>query len=106
MRAELDTLAAMRRFLSFVLLAALAGCHQAPTQVTKPTAAVQPPPPSSGGGGVAPIASGAATGLTPMAGSESVEGAGMGGIGQSAKDAARRAAGQSSAPADTTGSGE
>ena len=48
--------------------------------------------------GVAPMASGAAGGMTPVSGGESVEGAGGGGIGSAAKDMARRAAGTPTAP--------
>ena len=40
-------------------------------------------------GGVAPIASGAAGGMTPMTGTDSVEGAGAGSVGQSAKNLAK-----------------
>jgi hypothetical protein len=40
-------------------------------------------------GGVAPMASGAAGGMTPMTGTDSVEGAGAGSLGQSAKNLAK-----------------
>ena len=41
------------------------------------------------GGGVAPMASGAAGGMTPMSGTDSVEGSGGGGVGQAAKKMAK-----------------
>lgn len=45
-----------------------------------------------GGGGVAPIGSGGATGMTPVSGSDSVEGAGAGSVGAAAKGMAKKAA--------------
>lgn len=62
------------------------------------TSSVGTPGQSSGGGGIAPMTSGAAGGLTPVSGTESVEGSGMGGLGSAAKDQARKAAAGAGAP--------
>jgi hypothetical protein len=43
------------------------------------------------------MTSGVAGGMTPVAGAESVDGAGMGGVGSAAKDMARGAAAKASA---------
>ena len=48
----------------------------------------------SGSGGVAPMASGAAGGLTPISGTDSVEGAGAGSVGAAAKQMAKDKAGK------------
>ena len=88
-------------------LAVLLGCQ--PAEPTKSGTATNEPAQStpvttpSGGGGtsVAPITSGAAGGLTPVTGAESVDGAGGGGIGQVAKDRARSAASSASTPDPT-----
>jgi hypothetical protein len=85
-------------------LALLVGCQ--PVEPTKSGTATNEPAQStpvtapSGGGGtsVAPITSGAAGGLTPVTGAESVDGAGGGGMGQVAKDRARTAATNASTP--------
>lgn len=47
-------------------------------------------PAAGQGGGVAPMASGAAGGMTPMSGTDSVEGAGGGGVAQAAKQSAKK----------------
>ena len=49
------------------------------------------PAPPVGGGGIAPMGTPALGGLTPVANSDSVGGAGMGGVGQAAKNQARKA---------------
>lgn len=46
--------------------------------------------PTGNSGGVAPMASGAAGGMTPMSGTESVQGDGGGSVGMAAKDYAKR----------------
>jgi hypothetical protein len=68
-----------------------------------------PPPGRSGSGGVAPMASGVASGMTPMSGTDSVEGVGGGGVGSAAKQMAKDRAGKMSngsmdqMPKDDTG---
>lgn len=103
----------MRSLLALTVLALLAGCapksedaspSSAPANnaaTTSPTAQTTP-----GGGGVAPMTSGAAGGMTPMAGTDSVEGSGMGGLGSAAKDMARGAAAKASASPSMTGGSE
>jgi hypothetical protein len=84
----------MRYVLAFFVLVAAIGCSPqepvAEEPQTEPTAAA----PSASA--PAPIGSGAATGLTPMTGTENVGGGGMGGVGQAAKDRARDVAGSAS----------
>ncbi|AIE87854.1 hypothetical protein [Fimbriimonas ginsengisoli] len=96
----------MRKLLSLVAVLAVFGCHKGdPTPseaTTSPATVTKAPAAGGGGGGVAPIGSGVAGGMTPMAGTDSVEGSGMGGIGQAAKDRAKRAAAGGGAPAGTT----
>jgi len=93
----------MRRLLFLALLAIAFGCKK-PEEATPPATAPNPSAvtahqaPAGNGGGIAPIGSGAVGGITPVTGSESVEGAGMGGIGQAAKSQAMKAAASSSAP--------
>ncbi len=84
----------MRRAVILLIALPIVGCSHPEGTETAPPA----PPVHAGSGGIAPLGSGAATGMTPMGGTESVDGAGMGGVGQSAKDAARRAAASSSTP--------
>jgi hypothetical protein len=80
----------------------LSGCNS-PTQPAQ-----SPPPPvvskklQTDGGGIAPMATPEAGGLTPVANSDSVEGAGMGGVGQSAKVQARKAAEESNTTQGST----
>jgi len=57
------------------------------------------------GGGVAPIGSGAMGGMTPMTGTENIQGGGSG-VGQAAKDQARRAAGAAAGGSISTESTE
>lgn len=56
-----------------------------PFGITKSASA----PGTGHGGGVAPMASGAAGGMTPMTGTDSIEGAGGGGVAQAAKKMAK-----------------
>ena len=76
----------MRPLIIFAASALLFGC--APKE--EPATATAPP--ANAGSGVTPVAGGAAGGMSPVGGSESVDGAGMGGLGNAAKDQARRAA--------------
>ena len=73
------------------------GCAPKTEDATSNTPA--PTPTAANEGGVAPMASGAAGGMTPVSGAESVDGAGGGGVGSAAKEMARRAAGTPTAPA-------
>ena len=101
----------MRTALAALLLLVAFGCQPTePAEAAKAEPAATPTAPAptaaapGGGGGIAPIGSGAAGGMTPVTGAESVRGAGMGGIGQAAKDQARRAAGAAqNAPITTDG---
>ena len=77
----------MRPFLPLAVLILLAGCAPKPAATETPLGSTAP----ASGGGVAPMASGAAGGMTPMSGTDSVEGSGSG-VGSSAIDAAHRAA--------------
>lgn len=79
----------MRTLVALLALVVLVGCTPKTTE-EEPVVATDPPQPQSGG--VAPMAGGAAGGMSPVSGGESVDGAGMGGIGNAAKDQARRAA--------------
>lgn len=80
------------------LVSALVGCSPSAEkppvaqEPTAPTTANAAPNPNAGG--VAPMASGAAGGMTPMAGAESVQGGGGFGAGAAAKGMANRAAAQ------------
>ncbi len=78
----------MRKFLPFAAFLLIAGC--APKDASTDSAATTAQS-TTGGNGVAPMASGAAGGATPMSGTDSVEGSGSG-VGSSAIDAAHRAA--------------
>ncbi len=92
------------RFASIVVIVAvcIVGCKPAddannasgnPTNNTPATAAHTPAnrgAGSGGSGGVTPMASGAAGGMTPMSGTDSVEGAGGGGVAQAAKQSAKK----------------
>src|ERR1022692_3795365 len=81
-----------------VCLPVLALCGCSPS--VKPVKPASPPPmtaqrhpgPPVGGGGIAPMGTPALGGLTPVGNSDSVEGAGGGGVGQAAKNQARKAA--------------
>lgn len=75
----------------------LAGC-QAPPDTSKTEEPGQSTQEESGVGVMSPAAGGA----SPVTGSESVGGAGMGGVGRAAKDKAREVAGQASQSATTT----
>ncbi len=80
----------MKLILATAILAlSLLGCTPsepaASTPAPTPEATSTPPSAQAGGGGVAPMASGAAGGLTPMSGTESVQGAGGGSSSMAAK---------------------
>jgi len=97
----------MKRLLAGMCLTTLGGCAPKALPPAKPVPspnAVAAPAPA-GGGGIAPMATPAAGGLTPVANSDSVEGAGMGGVGQVAKDQARRAA-AGAAGGESAGTGQ
>lgn len=104
---------AMKRLLPLALAMFAFGCHHddagadsATTTAPKSTPPKSTPPTkSTAAGGVAPIGSGAAGGLTPMTGSENVEGAGMGGLGNAAKDRARSVAGAAGGSSVGNGTG-
>jgi hypothetical protein len=74
-----------------------------PKEEATPNAALDPPAPAPEGGGVQPISP--ATGpVSPVTGTESIQGAGAGGVHSAAKDKAREAAaGQSRPPTPDTG---
>lgn len=89
----------MRSALFLLILAlAFVGCKsEEPGATNGPVTSssepvTQEPTPSGTAPSVAPMATGAAGGATPMANTESVEGSGSG-VNQAAKDQARRAAG-------------
>lgn len=100
------------RFLSlFAIAAALAGCQpKAVATAEEPSdGAVASSPrgpdesaPAGSGGGVAPIGSGVAGGMTPMSGTESVQGGGSS-AGQVAKDRARGLANSSPSSLNSAG---
>jgi hypothetical protein len=80
------------------LVIVITGCTPKPDEsaAAKPTVN-----PTQTQAGIAPIGSGAAGGITPVTGSETLEG-GMGGIGQAMKDKARGTAStESNAPLPT-----
>jgi hypothetical protein len=89
-----------------MLASILVGCGPKAEPVPAETAAPAAAAASGSGGGVAPIAGGAAGGLTPVSGGESVDGAGMGGAGNVAKDMARGAAAKAAAPSSMGSTGE
>jgi hypothetical protein len=96
----------MRRWIPLFVLTAAIGCapkEPAPEATPAPTPKDAASASRPAGGSVAPMASGAATGMTPVSGAESVGGSGMGGLGNAAKDAARRAASTPSTPNLGTG---
>lgn len=89
----------MKRLAYIALILAAFGCKK--TETPAPTAATTQQTSAENGvgrGGVAPIGSGAVGGISPVSGGESIEGAGMGGIGQAAKSQAMKAAAGASAP--------
>ena len=93
----------MRTIVALLSLSLLIGCASEKNPGTDATSQSKTEPgvstPAGSGGGVAPIAGGAAGGLSPVRGGESVDGAGMGSMGNIAKDRARTAAaGPASAP--------
>ena len=102
-------------FLAAILFVVACGCTpKAPTspadspKTVGSTGPLQkggtPPAGNSAAGGtgtIAPIGPNIGA-MTPVAGSESLDGGTGGGVGQSAKDMARKAAGQSSVPAGQT----
>ena len=76
-------------FLATVTIICLVGCKPAePDANAAPAPGTSAPAPSAqagAGAGVAPMASGAAGGMTPMAGTDSVQGAGGGSTSMAAK---------------------
>jgi len=104
----------MKQLALVILVAGLiSGCQKAPTAepapgVAQQPAAQQPAPAAGGSGGVNPIGPPVGGPIQPMSGSDSVEGAGAGGVGNAAKDAARGAAakGGGSSVDQAAGSGE
>ena len=76
-------------FLTILTAGCLIGCKPtAPEANAAPTPDASTPAPSAqagGGAGVAPMASGAAGGMTPMSGTDSVQGAGGGSTSMAAK---------------------
>ncbi len=88
----------MRSTVALFVTVLLVGCGPKAEPVPAETAAPATAAASGSSGGVAPMASGVAGGMTPVSGGESVDGAGMGGVGSAAKDMARGAAAKASAP--------
>ncbi|GEM_PF-7039277 len=92
----------MRNRLSFafpIVILVLVGCGTKDESASVDAASTDAP---ASGGGVAPTGIGAAGGMTPVAGGES-----MGGVGSAATERARSIAGKSSAgPADGGEGGE
>lgn len=86
-----------------LLLTACQKPAEEPAAAASPETAAQPAP--EAGGGTGPI-SPAAGGVSPVTNPQSVEGAGMGGVGQAAKDRARDVAGSASAPTPAPSDGE
>ena len=81
----------MRSLLPLIAVLLIVGCAPKPADDATAT--------PSADGGVAPMATtGAAGGLAPVTGAENVGGGTGGGVGQAAKDMARRAAGAPTAP--------
>ncbi|MBN9502047.1 MAG: hypothetical protein J0H02_09765 [Armatimonadetes bacterium] len=69
-----------------------------PDGQTPPATTSAQAPVGGNGGGIAPMGPNVG-GMTPVTGSDSVQGAGGGGVGSAAKDMARRAAANGGAPA-------
>ncbi len=84
----------MRKLFALSLLLAVGCTPKTDSSSSTPTAS----------GGVAPMGSGAAGGMTPVAGSESVEGSGSG-VNQSAMGAAKRAAAKAGSAPSVGGEG-
>lgn len=82
----------MKKLLPLVALACVFGCNSAEKDPISLAGSDAIPPGVPGQGGVAPLASGAVGGVTPMSGAESVGGGGMGGLGSAAKGQAMGAA--------------
>ncbi len=87
----------MKRLALFVLaVAALTGCAEKPEPMADPPAGeqqqAQAPAPGGGSDGIG-IVSPAVGGISPVVGSDSVAGSGAGGVGNAAKDQARRIGG-------------
>lgn len=97
-----------RVLIALLCLGALAGCHKdpAPTEPAPSLDSSQPAPGTtsqSGGSDGVQIHSPGAGGLAPVTGTESLGGSGGGGVGQAAKDQARRAA---ASPSSTAAAGD
>jgi hypothetical protein len=99
----------MRSIIALLLLSALIGCAWEPSPAAGAGSQSKANPEASapaGAGSVEPMVGGAAGGLSPVTGGESVDGAGMGSMGNVAKDRARAAASSPAAPAPTEENGE
>ena len=107
-RYALPRITAMNRLLfSALALVTVVGCAAPPNPIQTKDARPSPQAPatptssnaspSGAGGGIAPMAPNTG-GITPVAGTDSVEGAGGGSVGIAAKNAAKKAASQSSMP--------
>jgi hypothetical protein len=99
----------MRSLFALLSLSALIGCASVPGPASGAGSQSKAEPEASapaGSGGVAPMAGGAAGGLSPVTGGESVDGAGMGSMGNVAKDRARAAASAPVTAPPTEESGE
>ncbi len=87
----------MKRLALFALaVAALTGCAEKPEPMADPPAGDQQQaqaPPAGGGTSEIGIISPAAGGVSPVVGSDSVAGSGAGGVGNAAKDQAKRIGG-------------
>ncbi len=96
----------MKRLIALLLVASLAlvAC-QKPAE--EPAAATPEPaaPTATEPGGTGPI-SPAAGGVSPVTNPQAVEGSGMGGVGQAAKDRARSVAGSAGAPPPAPSEGD
>lgn len=91
----------MKRYGIIAILALAIGCAPKPTdepnsqtQQSQPTAQNNPQPPQQPNqGGVTPVMPGAGAGpMTPVTGTENVQGSGGGSVGMAAKDMAKRSA--------------
>ena len=96
----------MKLFLPIGLVVAIVicGCARPQPVIEKPADDPATPTaqaPKGGGSGVQPMVPGAGV-VSPVSGSESLDGSGMGGIGQSAKEKAKKLPGAANNPSPTT----
>lgn len=87
----------MRLTLFLVTICILLGCAPRGSDAPAPPVTAKNAP--AGSGGIAPLGSPALGGATPVANSDSVEGAGAGSVGLAAKSQARKAAANASTSA-------